>query len=131
MILCFYITAVQLQGGLPKCLYDPVMETLYSPFGIVYILQQNLAEGFVEKELGYNVYDMYMMLETQVAHSVYCLTTDWTTRVRSPTEAKDSSSILCVQTSSEARSASYPLVTGCPFQGVKRGRCLTLTTKPI
>jgi hypothetical protein len=108
------------------------METLYSPFGIEYILQQNLAEGFVKKEFYPNLYDKGLqMLETQVAHSAYCLTTDWMTRVRSPTEAKDSSSSLCVQTSSEAHSASYPMVTGCPFQGVKRGRCLTLTTKPI
>jgi hypothetical protein len=35
--------------------------------------------------------------------------------IRSPTEAKDSSSILLVQTSSEAHPASYPIGTGDPF----------------
>jgi hypothetical protein len=34
-------------------------------------------------------------------------------------EAKDISSILCVQTSSEARPASYPMGTGGPFPGDK------------
>jgi hypothetical protein len=37
-----------------------------------------------------------------------CLFTDWTTGVRSPAETNDSSSSLCVQTSSEAQPASYP-----------------------
>jgi hypothetical protein len=45
------------------------------------------------------------------------LTTDWTTGVRSPAEAKDLSSSLCIQTSSEARPASYPKDTGVPFPG--------------
>jgi hypothetical protein len=39
--------------------------------------------------------------------------------VRSPEEAKDSSSSLCVQTGSEAHSASYPVGTGGPFPGGK------------
>jgi hypothetical protein len=43
---------------------------------------------------------------------VQCMTTDWTTGIRSPTEAKDFSSSLCVQTSSEAHLASYPVGTG-------------------
>jgi hypothetical protein len=49
------------------------------------------------------------------------------TGVRPPAETKDFSSNLCVQTSSEAYSASYPLGTGGPFPGVKRGRGVTLT----
>jgi hypothetical protein len=48
---------------------------------------------------------------SHTAQSVQCLTTDWTTWVRSPADAKDISSSLCVQTSSEAHSASYPLGT--------------------
>jgi hypothetical protein len=48
--------------------------------------------------------------------------------VRSPAEAKNSSSVLCVQTSSEARPASYPIGTGVLSLGVKRGRGVTLTT---
>jgi hypothetical protein len=47
-----------------------------------------------------------------IAQSVRCLTTDWTTRVRSPAEAKDFSSSLCVQISSGAHPAFYPMGTG-------------------
>jgi hypothetical protein len=42
---------------------------------------------------------------------------DRATGVRSPAEAKDFSSILCVQTSSEAHPVSYPLVTGVLSRG--------------
>jgi hypothetical protein len=65
-----------------------------------------------------------------VAQSVWCLTTDWTTAVRSPTEAKDFSSSLCVQTRYEAHPASYPMATRGSFPGVKGGRGVTLTTHP-
>jgi hypothetical protein len=44
-----------------------------------------------------------------------------TTGVRSPAEAKDFSSSLCIQTSSEAYPASCPLGTRSPFPGVKGG----------
>jgi hypothetical protein len=37
---------------------------------------------------------------------------------------------LCIQSSSEVHPASYPMSTGCPFLGVKRGRGATLTTHP-
>jgi hypothetical protein len=50
--------------------------------------------------------------------------------VRSPTEAKDFSSILCVQTGSGAHPVSCTMGTGGPFPGVKRGRGVTLTTHP-
>jgi hypothetical protein len=50
---------------------------------------------------------------------------------RSPAEAVDFSSSLCVQTSFGAHSASYPMGTGGPFPGVKSGRGVTLTTHPI
>jgi hypothetical protein len=63
-----------------------------------------------------------------VAQSV-CLTTEWTTGVRSPAEAKDFSSSLCVQTSSEAHPTSHPLVPRVLFLGVKLG--LDVTTHPI
>jgi hypothetical protein len=40
--------------------------------------------------------------------------------VRSPAEAKDFSSSLCVQTGSEAHPASCPMDTGGPFPGGKQ-----------
>jgi hypothetical protein len=43
------------------------------------------------------------------------MTTDWTTGVQSPAEAKDFSSSLCVQTSSEGHPASYPMGTDGSF----------------
>jgi hypothetical protein len=58
----------------------------------------------------------YLILDTVVAQSVHCLTTDWTTRVRALEEAKNLSSSLCVQTSSEAHPV-YPMGTGGPFPG--------------
>jgi hypothetical protein len=44
---------------------------------------------------------------------------DWTTGVRSPAEAKDFSSSLCVQTGSGAHPASCRMGTGGPFPGGK------------
>jgi hypothetical protein len=44
---------------------------------------------------------------------------DWTTGVRSPTEAKDFSSSLCIQTNSEAHPASYTMGTDGTFPGGK------------
>jgi hypothetical protein len=52
-----------------------------------------------------------------VAQSVQCLTTDWTAELRSPTEAEDFSSNLCVQTDSGAHPASYTMGTGGSFPG--------------
>jgi hypothetical protein len=52
-----------------------------------------------------------------LAQSVQCLTTDWTTRVQAPAEAKDFSSSLCVQTSFETHLVSYSMGTEVPFQG--------------
>jgi len=51
--------------------------------------------------------------------------------VRFPAEAKDFSSILCLQTSSETHLASYTLGKAVPFLGVKRGWGMTMTTHPI
>jgi hypothetical protein len=48
-----------------------------------------------------------------------CLTTDWTTGVRSRTQAEDFSSSLCVQTGSGAHPASCPMGTGGSFAGGK------------
>jgi hypothetical protein len=45
------------------------------------------------------------------------LTTDWTTGVSTPAEAKDIYSSLSVQTSSEAHTYSYSMGTGGLFQG--------------
>jgi hypothetical protein len=60
-----------------------------------------------------------LRLGAGVAQSVYLIvyTTDWTTGVRSPAEAKDFSSSLCVQISSEEHTASYPMGTGGLFPG--------------
>jgi hypothetical protein len=54
-----------------------------------------------------------------VAQSVWCLTTDWTSGVRFPTEAGNFSSSLCVQTGSGAHPASCLMGTGGPFPGGK------------
>jgi hypothetical protein len=53
---------------------------------------------------------------------------NWTARVWCPEEAKDFSSSLCVQTSSLAYPAFYPLGTSDPFPGVKLGQGVMLTT---
>jgi hypothetical protein len=57
------------------------------------------------------------MVRRWVAQSVFCLTTDWTTGVRSPAEVND---ILpaCVQTSPETHTAYYPMCTGVHFPRV-------------
>jgi hypothetical protein len=44
---------------------------------------------------------------------------DWAIEVRSPTEAENFSSSPCVQTSSGAHPASYPMGTGGSFPGGK------------
>jgi hypothetical protein len=64
------------------------------------------------------------------SHYNACLTTDWTTGVRSPAGEKDFSSSLCAQTSSEAHPTSYPMGTGGRSPVVERGRGVTLTTQP-
>jgi hypothetical protein len=56
---------------------------------------------------------------SRVAQSVQCLTADWTAGVRSPTEAQDFSSSLCVHTGSGAHPASYTMGTGGSFPGGK------------
>jgi hypothetical protein len=48
----------------------------------------------------------------QLAQSVWCLITDKMKGVQSPAEARDISSNLCVQTSSEAHRALIPVDTG-------------------
>jgi hypothetical protein len=55
---------------------------------------------------------------------------DLTIEVRSPAEAKDFSSILCVQTGFEAHPASCTMGTGVLSSGVKVGRGVALTTHP-
>jgi hypothetical protein len=45
-----------------------------------------------------------------------------------PGRGKDFTTSLCVQTSSKAHPASYPMGTGNPVSGGKRGRSVTLTT---
>jgi hypothetical protein len=62
--------------------------------------------------LPYIIHFICSSVRAGVAHSVQCLTTDWTTGVRSPAEEMVLSSSLCVHTSSEAHPASYPMGTG-------------------
>jgi hypothetical protein len=57
-----------------------------------------------------------------------CLKVYLATGVRSPAEAKDFPSSLCVQTGSDAYPSSYPMGTGGPIPGVKCGRGATLTS---
>jgi hypothetical protein len=52
---------------------------------------------------------LYLALGLIIVLWNLCLTTDWTTGVRSPTEGNGFSSSLCVQTSSEAHPAFYPV----------------------
>jgi hypothetical protein len=70
---------------------------------------------------------------SQVAQSVQWLATSWTTR-RSRFDPwqrrKDFSSNMCVQTVSGVHPTSSTMGTGSPFQGLKRGRGLPLTTHP-
>jgi hypothetical protein len=65
-----------------------------------------------------------------VAQSVECITEDWAIVARS-LKSKGFFSGLCVQTSSEAHPASYPISNGVLSQGIKRGRGVTLTNHPI
>jgi hypothetical protein len=58
-----------------------------------------------------------LLENTGVAQSVLCLTTEWTAGVRSPAEADDFASNLCVQTGSGAHPASYTMGTGGSFPG--------------
>jgi hypothetical protein len=66
-------------------------------------------------------------LWTSQSQCLYLLTI---VNIESSEEAKDFSSSLCVQSSSEAHPASYPMGTGGPFPGVKRGWRVALTTHP-
>jgi hypothetical protein len=62
-----------------------------------------------------------------VALSVQCLTTDWTTRIRSPADAKD---FPLVSVSIPALRPTHPptqWVPG-PFSEIERGQGITLTT---
>jgi hypothetical protein len=54
-----------------------------------------------------------------IAQSVQCLTTDWTSGDRSPTEAEDFFSRLCVHAGSGAHPVSCKISTGGPFPGGK------------
>jgi hypothetical protein len=61
-----------------------------------------------------------------------CGLDDRANEVRSPAEAKNFSSSLCVQTGSGAHPTSCTMGTGGgPFPGLKGGRDVTLTTQPI
>jgi hypothetical protein len=59
------------------------------------------------------------MWDLGVAQLIQCLTTDWTTGVRSAAKANDFSSSLYVQTGSGAHPASCTMGTGGTFPGGK------------
>jgi hypothetical protein len=70
---------------------------------------------------------------SQVAQSVQCLATGWTTRrsrFNPRQKRKDFSSSLCIHTGSGAHPASCTMGTRDPFPGVKRGQGTMLTTHP-
>jgi hypothetical protein len=71
----------------------------------------------------------------RVTYNVFMLafmfTTNWMMGVQSPAKAKDFSSSLCVQASSEGHQVSYPMGNRDPFPGIKNDRGVTLTTHPI
>jgi hypothetical protein len=60
-----------------------------------------------------------LITEAGEAQSVEHLTTDWKSIIRSPAEAEDFASSLCVQTGSGAHPASCTMGTGGPFPGDK------------
>jgi hypothetical protein len=63
---------------------------------------------------------MELIMEYKPGSSVsIVLTTDWTAGVRSPTEAEDFSSNLCVQTGSGAHPVSCTMGTGGCLPGGK------------
>jgi hypothetical protein len=66
-----------------------------------------------------NIFIVPCLSPSQVARSVYCLSTDCTAEVWSPTEAEDFSSNLCVQTGSGVHPASCTVWTGGSFPGGK------------
>jgi hypothetical protein len=59
-----------------------------------------------------------------------CGLDDRVIKVRSLAERKDSSSSLFMQTGCGAHPAFCPTGTGGSFSGLKRDRCVTLTTHP-
>jgi hypothetical protein len=73
---------------------------------------------YVKIDLELKINNIYILIyRGGIAHSVLCLTTYWTTGVRSPAETKDFSSGLHVQTGSGAHSVSCPMVTGVLSRG--------------
>jgi hypothetical protein len=60
-------------------------------------------------------YVTYSIKGVGEAQSVYCLTRDWTSGIRSAAETNYCSLSLCAQTSYEAHPASYKMGTGGPF----------------
>jgi hypothetical protein len=76
----------------------------------------SIAEYYVSKNTSGIVTEIILNIKyvcrVGVAQSVECLTTDWMAGILSLEKAKDFSSSLCVQISSEAHPTSYPMVAG-------------------
>jgi hypothetical protein len=53
------------------------------------------------------------------SHTTFYLNRSFIIEIRTPAEAKDFSSSLCVQTSSEFHPGTYLMGTGDPFPGAK------------
>jgi hypothetical protein len=81
---------------------------------VSHALYSKVLKGFPWHESCKGIYLFYLCVlnRSRVAQSVQGLTTDWTAGVRSPTEAEDFSSNLCVQTGSGAHAASCTVGTG-------------------
>jgi hypothetical protein len=65
------------------------------------------------------IWDVYQYHIVSRGSSVSAMSDYWTAGVRSPTEAEDFSSNLCVQTGSGAHPASCTMGTGGSFPGGK------------
>jgi hypothetical protein len=93
-----------------------------------YVVVKMLINLPYSNALGHEIRTVFRFMKwATVAQSVQCLPTDSTTGVRSPTEAEDFSSSLCVRTGSGAHPASRATGTGY-FSGGKGGRGVMLTT---
>jgi hypothetical protein len=73
----------------------------------------------------------FTIFQDESGSSVCTASDNWTTGVRSPTEAEDFPSSLSVQTDSVANPASCTMGMVVLFRGVKRGRGVMLTTHPV
>jgi hypothetical protein len=85
----------------------------------------NQSKRYVSKAGGW-----WLHTDGDLLIQIQCLTTDCTTRVRSPPGAKNFSYSLFVQTGSEAQPVFIQWVSGVRPSGIKRGQGVTSTAHP-